>query len=677
MSGFWFVALIPLVPAIGVLLNGLVGPRWFRKKLAHRIACGSVLVSFVLAVVAFAKLLTLGPGARTIELVYYKLLSIGGLDLDLKFLLDPLSCAMILMVTGVGFLIHVYSVGYMAEDRDYIRFFTYLNLFMAAMLTLVLGGNFVVMFIGWEGVGLCSYLLIGFWYEKESAANAGKKAFVVNRIGDFGFLTAMFWIYSSLGSLDFLEVFSKAPQELALGSMTITAITLLLFVGATGKSAQLPLYVWLPDAMEGPTPVSALIHAATMVTAGVYMVARCHILFLLAPFSLGVVAMVGAGTAIFAASIALVQNDIKKVLAYSTISQLGYMFLGCGAGAFTAGVFHLITHAFFKALLFLGSGSVIHAMHHVLHHDHDAETDPQDMRNMGGLRNALPWTFWTFLIASLAIAGIPPLSGFFSKDEILWNAFAGSHGHWMLWLVGAIAAGMTAFYMFRLVFLTFFGKPQMGAKRFRQFRESPLTMIAPLGVLAVLAAGGGLLNIPLIPGANFFHRFLEPVFADSSLVVHAEHHAVSLEVLLMVVSVGVALIGITISYVFYLKNPQLPRRLANQFKLGYQTLLHKYWVDEIYSSVFVTGTKAFGNLLWHFDHWFVDGIVNGAAFLTKVTARLSALFDGKIVDGIVNGSGAVVDAVAVVLRRVQTGYIHNYGFIMVIGACVLLLIAFL
>ncbi|MBN2056736.1 NADH-quinone oxidoreductase subunit L, partial [bacterium] len=447
MSEFWFIALIPLLPACGVLLNGLLGKRFFSRRLTHLIACGTVAGSFITAAIAFIRLLGLPAHERAVAVVYYQLIQTASFHLDLKLLLDPLSCAMLLMVSGVGFLIHVYSIGYMSEEADYTRYFTYLNLFMCAMLLLVSGGNFVLLFVGWEGVGLCSYLLIGFWFEKDSAANAGKKAFIVNRVGDFGFLIGMFWIYTVFGSLDFAEVFAAAPDTLAMGGAVATIITLLLFVGATGKSAQIPLYVWLPDAMEGPTPVSALIHAATMVTAGVYMVARCHILYLLAPISLGVVATVGALTAIYSASIALVQNDIKKVLAYSTISQLGYMFLGCGTGAFVAGIFHLITHAFFKALLFLGSGSVIHAMHHVLHHHHDHDTDPQDMRNMGGLRTALPWTYGTFLVATLAIAGIPPFAGFFSKDEILWSAFAGTHGHWALWLVGATAAGMTAFYM--------------------------------------------------------------------------------------------------------------------------------------------------------------------------------------------------------------------------------------
>ncbi|MEO0259086.1 MAG: NADH-quinone oxidoreductase subunit L, partial [candidate division WOR-3 bacterium] len=490
---FDYIAIIPFLPALGALINGILGTR-FPKSLVHIIALTAIGSAFAISLKAFFHLLSMPPDQRIYEVTLYKWMASGDFSIDVAFLLDPLSAVMLLVVTGVGFLIHIYSTGYMHDDPSYSRFFTYLNLFVFAMLLLVMGNNFLMMFVGWEGVGLCSYLLIGFWFEDHNNANAGKKAFVVNRVGDFGFILGMLLIFVVFGTLKYSEVFSKAQSLLPYGGTIATAITLLLFVGATGKSAQIPLYVWLPDAMAGPTPVSALIHAATMVTAGVYMIARCNVLYSLAPFSLGVVATIGALTALFAATMGLLQRDIKKVLAYSTISQLGYMFLGVGVASYSAGVFHLMTHAFFKALLFLGAGSVIHAM-----------GGEQDIMNMGGLRKHIPKTFITFLIGTLAIAGTPGLAGFFSKDEILWQAFSSPHGHPILWAIGAVAAGMTSFYMFRLTFLTFFGKERMDEHTKHHIHESPNSMVIPLMILALLSVVGGYVGVPpALGGSNHF-----------------------------------------------------------------------------------------------------------------------------------------------------------------------------
>ena len=520
MNFLEMLALIPLFPAAGALFNGLLGRRCSRAAIST-VACGTVGVSFLLSLGAFSQLLGRPEGQRLVEQELFTWIPAGAGELSSGaisqfvvqwgYQLDPLSAVMILVVTGVGFLIHIYSIGYMAHEGGYYRFFTYMNLFMFSMLTLVLANNFVLMFVGWEGVGLCSYLLIGFYFQRKSAADAGKKAFVVNRIGDFGFMLGIFLIFTAFGSFDFTQVFGLVEGQaqagvLESGNATVTAICILLFVGAMGKSAQVPLYVWLPDAMEGPTPVSALIHAATMVTAGVYMVARCSALFVLSPDAMLLVAVVGAVTAIFAASIGLVQNDIKRVLAYSTISQLGYMFLACGVGAFGAGMFHLMTHAFFKALLFLGAGSVIHAL-----------SGEQDMRRMGGLRKRIPVTFWTMMLGTVAIAGFPPLAGFFSKDEILWRAFSGSQGHVLLWAVGMLAAGMTSFYMFRMMFLTFLGKPRMSPAVESHVHESPAVMTVPLGLLAVGAVVSGWVGIPHLIGQylhhlpQYFEHFLAPV----------------------------------------------------------------------------------------------------------------------------------------------------------------------
>ncbi|GAF83385.1 unnamed protein product, partial [marine sediment metagenome] len=490
-----------------------------------------------------------------------------------EYRLDSLSMVMTLVVTGVGFLIHVYSIGYMSHDPGYWRYFTYLNIFTFFMLNLVLAANFLLMFIGWEGVGLSSYLLIGFWYERKSAADAGKKAFIVNRIGDAGFILAIMAIFVHFGTVDFYDVMGSISErfpepEIGLGILSV--IGLLLFLGATGKSAQIPLYIWLPDAMEGPTPVSALIHAATMVTAGVYMVARCGVLYEHAPLALTVVAVIGAATAIFAASIGLVQNDIKRVLAYSTVSQLGYMFLACGVGAFAAGIFHLLTHAFFKACLFLGSGSVIHSMEHAEHASggHRSYTEMQDMRNMGGLLAYMPRTAWTFMIATAAITGIPLTAGFFSKDEILWKAWSGAHGHALLWLVGVVAAGMTAFYMGRQVFLTFFGKFRGGDKMESHLHESPGVMTWPLILLAAGSIVAGWVGIPhAFGGGNHIEHFLEPaILAGTHLEVAEAHHGnASTEWLFALISIAVAACGLFLAYAFYIKKRELPEKMAENW----------------------------------------------------------------------------------------------------------------
>src|SRR5512139_2268119 len=539
-----YVGLIPLFPAIGFLINGFFGRRLGNKAVSV-VGPSAIGLSFLTAILIFFELLGRPPAERLFEKTLFNWVVSGSFQTVVGYQIDPLSILMVLVVTGVSFFIHIYSVGYMHGDPGYPRYFTYLNLFVFMMLNLVLANNFLLMFVGWEGVGLCSYLLIGFWFEKDSASNAGKKAFVVNRVGDFGFILGMFLLFTSLGkhgiwTLDFTEVFANANK---LDTATATTITILLFVGACGKSAQIPIYVWLPDAMEGPTPVSSLIHAATMVTAGVYMVARCNVLYSLAPIAMAIVAIVGVATAIFTASIGFCQNDIKKVLAYSTISQLGYMFLGVGVGAFSAGIFHLMTHAFFKGLLFLGAGSVMHALSGEL-----------DMRKMGALRSRIPTTFWTFLVATFAIAGFPGLSGFFSKDEILWQAFSASHGHPLLWAVAVIAAGMTAFYMFRALFMTFFGASRVDPHVAHHIHESPKVMTVPLMILAILSVIGGYVGIPhVLGGANQIHEFLAPVVggggapkAHAGLTLIAQAwasggeaggHSATLEILLMVVSV--------------------------------------------------------------------------------------------------------------------------------------------
>ncbi|MEA2108480.1 MAG: NADH-quinone oxidoreductase subunit L [Pseudomonadota bacterium] len=672
------VWLIPIFPIIGVLINGLLGRRFekINKSIIHWVACGAVALSFIVTCILFFQMLGLPADQRLYEFTWFEWISGGVLHTYVAYQIDPLSMMMCLFVTGVGFLIHVYSIGYMSteEGREY-RFFTYMNLFMFAMINLVLANNYLLLFLGWEGVGLCSYLLIGFWFSEEANAVAGKKAFITNRIGDFGFILGLLLLYTSLGkhgiwTLQFSEVFTHAHL---LSPQAATAICLLLFVGCTAKSAQIPLYVWLPDAMAGPTPVSALIHAATMVTSGVYMVARSNILYSMSPFSMGVVAIFGALTALFAASIGLVQNDIKKVLAYSTVSQLGYMFLGLGVGAYAAGMFHVLTHAFFKALLFLGSGAVIHSMHQGLHKVH-SHADAQDMRNMGGLKDKTPITYVTFLVGTLAIAGIPGLSGFFSKDEILWKAYSSPHGHFLLWLIGAIAAGMTAFYMFRLVFMTFFNESRVPDGAGEHMQECPKTMTVPLMVLAFLAAVGGYLGVPhALGGSNRIHNFLDPVMGlgpDKLLqkavasvahgahaaaeAVHgaghhvAEHGSLFAEYLLMGISVTIALLGIFLAYTMYIKKREIPEKLANSYPFLYRLLLNKWYVDELYELTVIKPLHGFSILLW-------KGV------------------DVAIIDGIVNGVARIIGWFSGVVRYIQSGYVQSYAVSVVLGTVVLVI----
>ncbi len=580
---------------------------------------------------------------------------------DMAFRLDSLSALMVAFVTFVGFLIHVYSVGYMGHDRGYGRYFAYLNLFMFAMLTLVLANNFLLMFVGWEGVGLCSYLLIGYDYHKKFAADAGKKAFVVNRIGDLGFVLGIFGIFALFGTLDFGKVFGTAAANPAAVEPWATLICICLFVGAIGKSAQVPLYVWLPDAMAGPTPVSALIHAATMVTAGVYMVARCNVLFRLAPEAMLVVAVIGGVTALLAATIGLAQNDIKKVLAYSTVSQLGYMFLACGVGAFVAGMFHVMTHAFFKACLFLGSGSVIHAL-----------GGEQDMRKMGGLSLKIKTTFWTFLIATLAIAGVPLLAGFFSKDAILSAAF-GAHfesAPWLgkaLWAAALFTAGLTAFYMFRLVSMTFFGTFRGGREAEEHVHESPRSMTVPLVILAFLSVVGGYVGVPLVHGGDKIGEFLSPILLPFAGRAAEAHHApVPLELALMGASVAVAMAGLLIGFFWYAKgNGKVPAELAARFPGIYRAVANKYFVDELYEAAFVEGlAKGGGRLLWDFDATVVDGAVNGLRHVTVAFSWIASFFDQYVVDGLVNGVANTLQAGFRLFQRGQTGRVQNYALVM-------------
>ncbi|HXA07889.1 MAG TPA: NADH-quinone oxidoreductase subunit L, partial [Bryobacteraceae bacterium] len=611
------IYLIPLFPALGAALMFFFG-RKLQKTTVSAVCVGSVVLAFLMACGAVLQYTNWAPAHdhQPYQTILYTWLGTdtghlnyitqngtpAPLQADAGFLLDPLSSIWLLFVTGVGMLIHIYSVGYMAHEGGYYRFFGYLNLFMFSMLTLILANNYVLMFVGWEGVGLCSYLLIGFYFHRKSAGDAANKAFIVNRIGDAGFILGMFFIAWYFGSLRYVDVNHLARSgHFQIGDPIITAATLLLFVGACGKSAQLPLYIWLPDAMEGPTPVSALIHAATMVTAGVYMVARSNALFVLAPTSMKTVAIVGALTAIFAASIGMVQNDIKRVLAYSTVSQLGYMFLALGIGAFSAAVFHVFTHAFFKALLFLGAGSVIHAM-----------SGEQDMRNMGDLHKRIPTTFWTMVIATLAITGIPPFAGFVSKDEILWQTWTSEGGAYrVLWFVGYLTALMTAFYMFRLIFLTFYGRPRMGRDVEHHIHESPTSMTMPLVVLAVMSLFAGFLGWPhSLLGSDHFAHYLNPVFARGEARVLAEEgkggqlaagekeeeHTSPAEYLLMFLSVGAAGAGLYMAWRSY-KNADkgYAEPIASASAPVYNMLLHKYYVDEGYDYVF-TGRRKVGDV---------------------------------------------------------------------------------
>jgi NADH-quinone oxidoreductase subunit L len=613
MTSSLYLWLIPILPLAGAAINGFFG------KKSSRTAVTTVGLVFPGAAFAWALVVALRFSSLALpyeEYVAHWIRS-GSFSADFALYLDQLSLVMLLVVTGVGFLIHIYSVGYMWDDPSYYRFFAYLNLFMFFMLTLILANNYLLMFIGWEGVGLASYLLIGFWFTKDSAASAGKKAFIVNRIGDFGFLIGLFLMIQHFGSLNFTQVFSQVqPMTAEIGGAgLLTAIGILLMVGACGKSAQIPLYVWLPDAMEGPTPVSALIHAATMVTAGVYMVSRSHVIFDRAPMALMVVAVIGTLTALFAATIGIAQTDIKKVLAYSTVSQLGYMFMACGVGAFSAGIFHLMTHAFFKGLLFLAAGSVIHAV-----------GGEQDMRKMGGLRSYIPWTFLTMGIATLAIAGIPPFAGFWSKDEILWQAYSSEHGSWVFWLIGVITAFLTSFYMFRLLFMTFFGDyrgsqvdahGQAHATHGRDEHghggphESPMVMLAPLMILALLSTVGGLIGI-----GNRFENFLAPVFGSGQAAEAAgEAAGRGTELLLMGVSVTVAVLGFLLAYVLYVSKPYLPQKIADALNGFYTAVLNKYYVDELYAKLFVKPlVDGSTSILWQgVDRRVIDDTVNNAA----------------------------------------------------------------
>jgi NADH-quinone oxidoreductase subunit L len=626
--------LIPVLPFVGFLLNGLLG-----RRLPNAVVSAIALL-FTAAPLAMVLNIALHFSSLTlphIEWFTTPWIATGTFRADFDFLLDPLSLVMLLIVTGVGFLIHIYSIGYMAHEEGYWRYFAYLNLFMFFMLTLVLAENFLLMFVGWEGVGLASYLLIGFYFQRESAAEAGKKAFVLNRVGDFGFLLAMFLMIAHFGSLSYARVFTAIADHPQMQGGFLTAIALLLVLGATGKSAQIPLYVWLPDAMEGPTPVSALIHAATMVTAGVYMVVRSHVLFDRSPFALGVIAIIGAATALFAATVGMVQTDIKRVLAYSTISQLGYMFLACGAAAYSAAIFHLVTHAFFKALLFLAAGSVIHAM-----------GGQQEMHAMGGLRKTIPITFWTMSAGVFAISGLPPFSGFFSKDAILYQAFLSPTAGPILWFVGLVTAGLTAFYMFRLWYLTFFGESRSHDVH---PHESPWPMWVPLAILAFLALAGGWIGIPAaLGGGDQFAKFLEPV-VKSSVLVTPEGTA-NQERLFSVLSVVMALIGWFVADLLYRRKPGMADSIVARIRGLYALLVNKYWIDQVYNAVIVTPLLfASRYLLWGaFDR----GLVNGG---------------GSMAAGGVRGLGALV-------QRVQSGNIRSYAGWLALGAAALLLLTY-
>jgi len=641
--------IIPLLPLLGATVNGLLGRTW-PNKIINSVAIGATGLSFLAALEAVREFFLLSPEQIPWVKQYFSWIEAGNFRAGFDLQVDQLTLVMLLVVTGVGWLIHIYSTGYMAHEGGYYRFFAYLNLFMFFMLILVLAANYVLLFVGWEGVGLASYLLIGFYFLRKSAADAGKKAFIVNRIGDFGFMLGMFLLFRTFGTLDFVKLFDKATplSAEALGHLgTLTVACLLLFMGAAGKSAQIPLYVWLPDAMEGPTPVSALIHAATMVTAGVYVVARSHVLFMHAPTAMLVVAVVGCATALFAATIGLVQTDIKKVLAYSTVSQLGYMFLACGVGAFSAGVFHLMTHAFFKALLFLAAGSVIHAM-----------GGEQDVLRMGGLSKKIKWTYVTMLTGTLAIAGIPPLAGFFSKDSILLNAYLSENGgpnvgH-ILYAAGLFTALLTSFYMFRLIFLTFFGKERYDEHHVH-VHESPKSMLIPLAILAVLSIVGGWLAAPAFWGkSDYFAKFLEPVFAapGGSEAGTAEAVAHALETPLAIIAVLTALAGLLASYWLYVKQPSKSDSLAKSFRGVYQTLLHKYYVDEFYSAVVVRP------LLWLSTNVFWKTV------------------DVSIIDGAVNGMAEGITVVGDGTRRAQSGNTRSYAVWVVVGAIVIVAVIF-
>jgi len=685
LDHLWVIPLFPLATAALMLFFGKRLP-----KIGVSVLCvGSVGLSFIYALGAVWQLVAADPEHRVAQQILFEWLTPGAMQMsgghlerfvaDWGFLLDPLSAVMVLVVTGVGFLIHVYSVGYMGHEGGYYRFFGYMNLFMFAMLTLVLANNLLLMFVGWEGVGLCSYLLIGFYFLKKSASDAGKKAFIVNRIGDAGFLLGLLLIAVTLGTVRFtaaglpesagysgiLQSLESAAHAgtLAYGAPVLTSIALLLFVGAAGKSAQIPLYVWLPDAMEGPTPVSALIHAATMVTAGVYMVARMNPVYQRAPFAMAVVAVIGVVTAIFAASMALVQNDIKKVLAYSTISQLGYMFLALGVGAFAAGIFHVMTHAFFKALLFLGAGSVIHAM-----------SGEQDVRKMGGLWDKIPVTSKTFVIATIAIAGIPPFAGFFSKDEILGHAF--SENHFALWFVGLLTAGMTAFYMFRLFFLTFSGYSRADEHVEKHIHESPPTMTVPLMILAAFSVAGGWIGWPeSLGGSDRIGKFLEPVLksAGSESGAAAVGHSALAEYFPMVLALAMVAAGIWLAYQFYRTKRIAPELVAARWPRAYDLLLRKYYVDELYDGVVVNRVKDLGTWLGVFDAKVIDGVgVDGTGWLMRYASRVSMWWDKWVIDGLLNLVAKLTQLFSYPVRLLQTGLFSNYAVLILLGLVILL-----
>ena len=630
MSQIW---LVPAFPLLGFLLNGFFG-KLFGKRFVTIIAPAAVGFAFLQSLVLFFEMQA-ADGHQLVETLY-TWMATGAFQVDVAFQVDQLSGLYLLIITGVGFLIHVYSIGYMGHEEGYYRYFAYLNLFIFFMLVLVLGDSFLLMFVGWEGVGLCSYLLIGYYFEKHSAAEACKKAFLFNRVGDFGVLSAVMLIFLTFGTLNFNVVNAEAAAQLEAGGILVTVITLFLFLGATGKSAQIPLYVWLPDAMEGPTPVSALIHAATMVTAGLYMVARLSHLFVLAPFTMNVIAVIGAATALLAATIALTQTDIKRVLAYSTVSQLGYMFLALGVGAFTAGIFHVMTHAFFKALLFLGSGSVIHAMHH-----------EQDMMRMGALRRKLPVTYLTMLMGTLAIAGIPFFSGFFSKDEILWKAFSSPLGGGGFWLIAFVTAGLTSFYMFRLIYLTFHGKSRVDSHTAAHLHESPAVMTVPLVILAVLSVFGGFVGVPhvlhFLP--NGMELYFEGFFAE---IPGAGHGSAAAEIGLMLASVLLAIIGWSLARRYYANGLEDITALRNRLQAAYRVSLNKWYVDELYDAVIVQP----GKLLSTFVLW--------KAIDQNVIDRL-VLLPGNLARGV--GSG---------LRLAQNGVMQSYALIFSLGAMLIL-----
>jgi len=639
-----------LFPLIGVIVNGLLAKKW-PEKVVGWLGSLMIMASFAVAVTLTVQLAGMDPHHRSVDAVFFHWMNIGHLNLDFAFHIDPLSAIMMLVVTGISSLIHIYSIGYMKGDSRFRVFFTYLNLFVFFMLILVMGNSYPVMFIGWEGVGLCSYLLIGFWWEDMEKAKAGMKAFVVNRIGDFGMLIAMFLMFTHLGTLTFNEVFPAAAQTWGhhIDATPVIIITLMLLLGAAGKSAQFPLYVWLPDAMAGPTPVSALIHAATMVTAGVYMIARSSMLYMLAPTSMTVVALVGAFTAIFAATIGIKQFDIKKVLAYSTVSQLGYMVMACGVASFSAGIFHLMTHAFFKALLFLAAGAVIHTMHGGLHKIHDHHTDPQDIRNMGGLRKKIPVTYTVFIIATLAIAGIPGFSGFFSKDEILASAFA--HGNYLPYAMGLIAAVITAFYMFRLVYLTFFGEYKGPKGSEEGLHESPKVMTIPLMILAFFSIVGGYIGLPIVFGehAHVLKAWLDPVFhpAFEAVHYHPHHPSISLEWMLIGTSVVAALVGIFYARHLYITKGQIAKSDSEQTGFG-KVLWKKYYVDEIYDAGVISPLIAFCKTIWQ-------------------------KFDDLIIDsGMVIGTAKTVRWIGGGLRKIQTGIVGNYAIMLTVGVIAVL-----